>query len=178
MARYIGIAVVAAAVALAGCHKTAKSMKPILKPKPIPSHLISSLPTPERNLMHFVLSKTCDTSLSSVMDTITGHNSMSGSGEYIGTLRMTPGPHRSTNIYWTVNVRKGSPLTYVTTELSRILGRQNEPKIKYAGIKTLKFNISYNGDYIMLPGLQSPTPTLMNSGGFMAAIRFSYQNCN
>ncbi len=68
----LGIAVMALVVALSpwgasGPHKTAKL---IPKPKPRPSHVISSLPAPEQNLMHFVMRKACGTPLSSVMDTI------------------------------------------------------------------------------------------------------------
>ncbi|MHB8563542.1 MAG: tetratricopeptide repeat protein [Acidiferrobacteraceae bacterium] len=146
---------------------------------------ISSLPTPEQNLMHAAFRKTCGASLSSVMDTLTGHSKMLGSGEYIGHLRMTPGPHRSTNIYWTVNIRKGSPLTYSPVQLglmesSNDVGRQQKPNIKYAGLKTLKFVISHNGDYVTLPRLASPSLKWMGSGNdrFTAAVGFSYPNCH
>ncbi len=57
---------------------------------------------------------------------------------------MTPGPHRSTNIYWTVNARKDSDLS--------------------AGTETLKFNISYDGDYVVVPnGFEMFTMALYRS---------------
>ena len=164
-------------VPVASAHKAARKQTASRK------HAVSSLPTPEQNLMNFVLRKTCGASLASVMDTITGHSSMRGSGEYTGRLRMTPGPHRSTNIYWTVDIKTGSPLSYGPNQLLALVSDTGySEKPKYGGVETLKFNISYNGDYLTVPLLMSSHPSLNSTFGssmsrFNDAIYFSYPNC-
>ena len=100
---------------------------------------VSSLPQPEQTLLGFMPTN-CSHSILSMMERVTGYKKMEGSGLYPGTLTMKPGPYRSYNIVWTIDVKPGSLLSY-----------NMNGKIVHADQTVFRFWMSHDGSRMTIP---------------------------
>ena len=146
------------------------------------NNIISKLPSAENALLTFMPRHVCDRDVSDIVDLLTGHGSLIGSGEYTGVLHTFPGPHRSTLIFWTVHVRAGSPLSYSALQLVEIESGTSSryPKPKFYGTTTLRFRITHNLEFINLPELNSPTVTnfrQLERPSFSYSMKTEFRRC-
>ena len=150
----------------------------------IPKHnyIISKLPSAENALLTFMPRHACNRDVSDIVDLLTGHGSLIGSGEYTGVLHTFPGPHRSTLVFWTVHVRAGSPLSYSALQLVEIESGTSSryPKPQFSGTKTLRFRITHNHEFINIPELNPPTVTSfrqLERPSFSYSMKTEFRKC-
>ena len=146
------------------------------------NNIISKLPSAENALLTFMPRHVCNRDVSDIVDLLTGHGSLIGSGEYTGVLHTFPGPHRSTLVFWTVHVRAGSPLSYSALQLVEIESGTSSryPKPQFSGTTTLRFRITHNLEFINLPELNSPTVTnfrQLERPSFSYSMKTEFRRC-
>ena len=149
---------------------------------PSHNHRISKLPGAENALLTFMPRHVCNRNVSDIVDLLTGHGNLVGSGEYTGALHMFPGPHRSTLVFWTVRVRAWSPLSYSALQLVEIASGtlNSRPKPKFSGTTTLRFRITHNREFINFPELNSPTLTnfrQLELPSFSYSLKTEFRRC-
>lgn len=146
------------------------------------NHRISTLPSAEKALLTFMPRHFCNRNVSDIVDLLTGHGSLVGSGEYAGVMHMFPGPHRSTLVFWTVHIRSGSPLSYSALQLDELESGipSHYPKPQFFGTTTLRFRITHNRGFINWP-VVNPAPLSsspdMGKPSFSYAMQMEFRRC-